>query len=361
MLLTDILSDEEYNSSEDSDFTPGEIDNKHEVVTLLSDSDSDSGLDSESDSDSNNPLAKKRKHLLDPEVEVAEIHNSGDEKITSQPKHELKSTKKAKFRNIANDRGGGIVKTRSQCSQEKKVIESQHKNETAVTIDVDAVWEAMNSGKPLPNSSEPPETKNSQSNSEEISLSSTSLQTKNSSNAQVEVCSRSKAYDEGPNSMIKIKQTYKFAGKFHFEEKIVARGSAEAKLYLKSLSDASKVNLVELETQGQVLKIKRPPKLARTSIFEPSSHKMPQRTDLRLGVRRQNPLVASDLMKEGKKLNTVEKSIIDWAGFVDKEGIADELEAASKSKHSYKTHQEFLARVEQKKEEESRRARGFTS
>lgn len=60
-----------------------------------------------------------------------------------------------------------------------------------------------------------------------------------------------------------------------------------------------------------------------------------------------------------KKLNTVEKSAMDWAGFVDKEGIKDELDAAGKSKGAYKARQEFLARVEAKKVEDERRARGL--
>lgn len=63
--------------------------------------------------------------------------------------------------------------------------------------------------------------------------------------------------------------------------------------------------------------------------------------------------------QDAKKLNTVEKSAMDWAGFVDKEGIADELDAAGKSKNAYKARQEFLARVEQKKDDDARRARGL--
>lgn len=81
--------------------------------------------------------------------------------------------------------------------------------------------------------------------------------------------------------------------------------------------------------------------------------------DLHFGVRKDTGVVLLGAGKDAKKLNTVEKSAMDWAGFVDKEGIADELDAAGKSKGAYKSRQEFLARVEQKKEEESRRARGL--
>lgn len=50
---------------------------------------------------------------------------------------------------------------------------------------------------------------------------------------------------------------------------------------------------------------------------------------------------------------------MDWAGFVDKEGIKDDLDAAGKSKGAYKSRQEFLARIERKKEADERRARGL--
>ena len=60
---------------------------------------------------------------------------------------------------------------------------------------------------------------------------------------------------------------------------------------------------------------------------------------------------------QAKKLNTVEKSRMDWAGYVDKEGIKDELELAGKSKGSYTAREDFLARSEARREEDSRRVR----
>lgn len=57
---------------------------------------------------------------------------------------------------------------------------------------------------------------------------------------------------------------------------------------------------------------------------------------------------------KGRKLNTVEKSKMDWAGFVDKEGIREELEVAEKGKESYLHRKEFLERVEGKREEARR-------
>ena len=64
--------------------------------------------------------------------------------------------------------------------------------------------------------------------------------------------------------------------------------------------------------------------------------------------------------ENAKKLNTVEKSRMDWAGYVDKEGFKDDLELASKSKASYAARQDFLARSEAIREEDARRARQAT-
>ncbi|RKF64510.1 SWR1-complex protein 5 [Erysiphe neolycopersici] len=345
------LSEDGYNSSEDSDFAPEKTDTNHDDVS------------SDSDSDSENSFTKKRKRVSNIHSTCLDTYDSGDEKIISVSN----SAKKARFQNVSVDRNGdggdaeGFVKTRSQHSKEReKDYEKQIIDKSAITIDVDAVWEAMKLGKPLPNSYETSPTK-SQSHPKDNLQDDTSQQVKILSHSQAQVCPRDKNNDEGPDSMIKIKRTYKFAGKFHTEEKFVARGSAEAKLHLKSLSDTSGANLHESALSDHISKFKRPPKLARTSIFEPISKNTPQRSDLHLGVRRETSLLASDILKDGKKLNTVEKSAMDWASFVDKEGIADELDAASKSKDAYKARQEFLARVEQKKEDNTRKARGFIS
>ncbi len=154
---------------------------------------------------------------------------------------------------------------------------------------------------------------------------------------------------------IKIQRTYKFAGKVHTEEKLVPRDSAEAKLWLQSQkgetpaqsSDTS--NLVRL----------RPPKKARRSVFEPILETLQQRTDLHFRVpdRAAGAIIDLNSVGSAKKLNTVEKSKMDWAGFVDKEGLKDELETAGKAKDSYLDRQEFLARVDDKREEEARIAR----
>lgn len=159
--------------------------------------------------------------------------------------------------------------------------------------------------------------------------------------------------------MVMIKRTYNFAGKVHVEQKLVPRNSAEAKLFLASQPDPSSAPAPETTSSDPFTKPKRPPKLARRSVFEPIVEGLLKRTDLHFGVRKESDVELTGITGKEKKLNTVEKSAMDWAGFVDKAGIKDDLDAAGKSKGAYRARQEFLARVEQKKEEEARRARGL--
>ena len=61
--------------------------------------------------------------------------------------------------------------------------------------------------------------------------------------------------------------------------------------------------------------------------------------------------------EKARKLNTVEKSKMDWEAEVERQGMREELEKAEKSGGSYLGRMEFLGRVEGKGEDEARRAR----
>lgn len=166
---------------------------------------------------------------------------------------------------------------------------------------------------------------------------------------------------EGPDLMVMIKRTYNFAGKVHTEQKLVPRNSAEAKLWLASQRDpapGADSQPQAGDASSAVAKPRRATKRARKSVFEPVTE-IPRRTDLHFGPRMESEVALVDVGREAKKMNTVDKSAMDWARFVDEEGIADELDAAGKSKGAYKARQEFLARVESKKVEDERRARGL--
>jgi hypothetical protein len=230
---------------------------------------------------------------------------------------------------------------------------------TAATVDVDALWSQMISGKASP-APPPKPTIERGSLSPDIRRGAANL-TVQQTNGRNDSRSRSTTLSDGPDSMIMIKRTYNFAGKSHTEQKLVPKNSAEARLYLASQTPAPEAPPPPSTSSTPFLKPKRPLKKIRRSVFEPTVEGLPQRTDLHFGVRKDTGVTLLGDLGAGKekKLNTVEKSAMDWAGFVDKEGIKDELDAAGKSKGAYRARQEFLARVEMNKLEEERRLRGL--
>ncbi|KAI1003786.1 hypothetical protein K3495_g4422 [Podosphaera aphanis] len=342
-----IPDDENYVSSEDSDFAP-DIASRDEEV-----SDEDSQLDEDT---TQSDVFKRKKHGPPLEKEKHEFENSGDETVIVQGKKKAKKKAKKNAKEgqqktyTAEDVEGqdSLIRTRSMYALDKVERKKTSMPTTAVTIDVDAVWQAMVSGKPLPTMETLSAAKANSCLSEMVDGSQNLHESCTDTHAQDTII------DDGQNSMITIKRTYNFAGKIHEEEKVVPRNSAEAKLYMTTHSNAS------TEPPSKKLeKPKRPLKLAYRSIFEPVPENMPKRTDLHFGTRRANRVLLAGVVNQEKKLNTVQKSAIDWASFVDKEGISDELDAAGKSKGAFKARQEFLARVEQKKEEQARRAKGL--
>jgi hypothetical protein len=359
-----ILDDEDYgSSSEDSDFAPDAV--PAQV------SDESSGEESEPEPavatvKKAKPRSAKRKRGQDDEAEDAGFENSGDEAIIE--KGLKKQKKKKKGKEVDEDEGGegGLIKTRSMRALEyaptpvsrrdanaccRKVEKKPRVDISAATVDVDALWAEMISGKTKPR--EPESDPNAGTATDAPGSSSPNTSRNGLPPAGV---INEPTLDDGPDAMIMIKRTYNFAGKVHTEQKLVPRNSAEAKLFL-----ASQENATDPSTEDASLilvKPKRPTKKARRSVFEPILD-IPQRRDLHFGVRKDSGVEITAIGRDAKKLNTVEKSAMDWAGFVDKEGIKDDLDAAGKSKGAYRARQEFLARVEQKKDDEARRARGL--
>ncbi|KAL2164651.1 hypothetical protein VTH06DRAFT_3868 [Thermothelomyces fergusii] len=325
-----IPDDEDYVSEEDSDFAPDDA-----PVEEFSGSDDDD----EDPAGVEQPIPGKRKREGgDDAAEDAGFENSGDEAIIEKGKRRLKKSKKQDDEEDDDDEGGegGLIKTRRMRAAEKAEKRAAVAS-GPVTIDVDALWAQMISepvvgrrtqdtapaAQPRADGNKPPSQAQSTPDKPEVA------------------------------DLIRIKRTYNFAGKVHMEEKLVPRDSAEAKLYLAEKgADAASTDDNPSATQ------KRMPRKAFRSVFEPvAAENVSQRADLNLALSER--LKARERAKEAeaKKLNTVEKSRMDWAGFVDREGIKDELELAGKSKHSYAARQEFLARSEAIREAEARRVR----
>ena len=207
------------------------------------------------------------------------------------------------------------------------------------TVDVDAIWAKLNSAPIKPPTTtgttqvdavEPPATRTEEGGRDAEST------VKGQSNGQTPN-SEGGTPTTPTEDMISIKRTYAFAGETMTEEKLVPKSSAEARLYLASQTAHQTLNPHALPGPP----LRRPKK--RVSRFEPNPD----------GIVKGLPSTAS----KGPKLNTVEKSRLDWAGYVDKEGIKEELDVAGKAKDGYLGKREFLNRAEAKRDEELRNAR----
>ncbi|KAI9873464.1 MAG: swr complex subunit [Pleopsidium flavum] len=233
---------------------------------------------------------------------------------------------------------GGLVKTRAQRAREEKERKPLASADNA-TVDVDALWRNMTSAQ------EEEETKMNATQTVPEGDASKAAKV-NANGTSIENGTRHGRIDPAPahmsnvpptEEMIIIKRTYAFAGETITEEKLVPKSSAEARLYLQPLQ----------EPNGSSIPVSKPPlrrPKKRTSMFEPNPD----------GIVKGLAPVGTN---KGPKLNTIEKSKLDWAGFVDKEGIAEELDDASKAKEGYLGRMDFLGRVEAKRDEEMKSAR----
>ncbi|KAJ6111213.1 hypothetical protein N7486_003448 [Penicillium sp. IBT 16267x] len=329
------LDDESYNSAEDEDF---QLEGAHD----------DSDLSS--DDDAAEPAQKKRKTNKKSEIPEDEL-DSGDEvtiRKAREKREKRRKGKKSKGKNAADDdmdldddEGGigGFVRTRAMKQQ---IREEQERKPLAkidgATIDVDALWEQMNTpGSELglrPNQmkhdSEPiPETDHANAHMKDHAPKPEN----DSRHAHGEL-------------MIKIKRTYEFAGEMITEEKTVPKNSAEAKAFLSSGQNVVE-NAEDVAAPNRNLR--RP--LRKISRFDPNPTGAIKKS------WEKQALEAGDQNASGPKINTVEKSRLDWAQYVDQAGISDELRVHSKAKEGYMGRMDFLGRTEARRDEEARQAR----
>lgn len=223
----------------------------------------------------------------------------------------------------------------------RKAERKAHAVTGPVTIDVDALWASMTAAPILPSkddASTPAATAESQS-----------IDANNNNNDDAQQQQQQQAATDS-SEMVQIKRTYKFAGKTHTETKLVPRDSAEARLYLASSDPAATTPNDDEQPAAASSSLRK----AFRSAFEPALTIVDGgRADLDLRLQARNTAAAA----AAKKLNTVEKSRMDWAGFVDKEGIQDELALAGRAKGAYAEREGFLARTEARREEDARRVR----
>lgn len=212
------------------------------------------------------------------------------------------------------------------------------------TVDVDSLWEIMNSGDTdlglLP----------SQNGNEEPSADADEGKV---AGGEEKVEPDQKQQTQYPDEFVKIKRTYKFAGEMNTEEKIVPKDSAEAKIFMASEGDADTLTAADVEdaSNAKAIKLRRP--LRKLSRFDPN----PTGSIQRSWEKQPTTLSAEAENARGPKINTVEKSRLDWAAYVDQAGIKDELKVHSKAKEGYLGRMDFLDRVGAKQDEERRNVR----
>ncbi|ODV77353.1 BCNT-domain-containing protein [Suhomyces tanzawaensis NRRL Y-17324] len=142
---------------------------------------------------------------------------------------------------------------------------------------------------------------------------------------------------------IQIESSYTFAGRLITETKLVDADSAEAKAYLNSTASITRVP-GQKTIRSHVTVLRTIP-----GTTEP--------TELKIKLKRPS-LIDKFLSTYGskkQKLSTLEKSRLDWASFVDKRDIADELKLHGKA--GYLDRQDFLGRVQDKRDIEYQKAK----
>lgn len=253
---------------------------------------------------------------FDPTAVTAGADASGSDSDSGELRKKRKRrVSDSSVESFGNDSGGegGLIKTRAQRAKEgyeKPRLGSVLASADASTTDVDELWRQMNSKPTKP--SPPPETV-------ELEI----VEKKEEKEGEIKVNA------EGEET-ITISRTYTFAGTTHTELKTVPRSSQEARTYLSNLSATSAAATPPIDL---TLPPRRPPPKKRASMFDAAA-------------AARKPAVAAS----AQKLNTLEKSRLDWAGFVDKEGISEELKKHTRGDKAYLDRQAFLGRVEENRD-----------
>ncbi len=338
--IVDVMEDE-YDEEADSDFEVA--DNKDDVVSSSCE-DSEGGAELP---DTGRPKKRRKITKAAPKAEDLGELDSGDEatiRELEKAKRKQKREGQLEEDDSEGEETGWRAKTRAMRERDK---EEKKKNKLATTkgstIDVDKLWEEMNRpGGPVL----PPHSTANEDESTGKENDAGQGAPKPRANAQ-DLASMTKAAPESQgvtDDMITIKRTYEFAGEVHIEVKTVPKSSAEARLWLSQQSSKD-----SQATGANARPLRRP--LRKISRFDPNLNNLES-------IKRSWEMQYNvDGTVKGHKLNTVEKSKMDWAAHVDQEGLKEELDEHAKAKEGYLGRMDFLGQVEQRREEEARISR----
>lgn len=253
-----------------------------------------------------------------------------------------------------------------RCHRKQEKAEFRAADRGQVTVDVDSLWAQLSSVPIGRQKLEPPAPPHVPANTDSTQANNELTQSHAGDTGNK---------DDEDDEMITIKRSYGYAGQTVTEKKRVLKSSAEAKLYL-STHDPSKAQGAKSPSpdsahdQEHSQQLRRP--LRRASRFEPNPtgeakglplERQRLRTPSRTDVLAQQERREDEDRRKGKvqKLTTVQKSAIDWAAHVDREGLKEELDVYGRSKSGFLGRMEFMRGVKGRKENEERTARLATS
>ena len=339
----DLEPEEEYDENADEDFNP-------EAAAA------DEGASSSSEEGESVPAPaskKPQKGQQKRKSEAVDELDSGDEATIQERK---KKRRKADTGPVEDGESGGegvLIKTRAQRLAEK-VEKKQRRKVTGgeVTIDVDDAWARLKSipvGRPV--GYEPATTKDRDGDAVVLG------REQNKENIDATASAK-----DDPHDMINITRRIEYAGEVTEVEERVPRSSKEAQRYLAEHPEADPSQAKENTQTSTVL---RP--LKRPSLFEPNPtalvkgvppEKLRPRAPSRLDVLMAEKRAEEERAKKAEKMTTVQKSALDWRGFVDQQqGLREELDEYGKSKGRFLEREDFLGRVEFARDVAAREAR----
>lgn len=328
----------DYDEAADDDFNP-EAAKEGEANGSASDSSEDEDGDATATAKGSTKQGPKRKRKT-AETAAADW-DSGDEVTIQQHKRRKRREAEAD----ADSGGeGGLIKTRAQ-RQAQKAEKKTHRRAHGgkVTVDVDELWKKLSSvpvGRPA-------------------ALPEGSAQDTEGASAPTA------AVDDDDADYITIKRSYRFAGERIQENKRVLRSSAEGRHYLSTHPSSPQASNPDLDSDPSKPPLNRP--LRRATLFDPNPSALvknlpPDRQRLRAPSRAdvllQEQRAEEEKKRKAVKMTTVQKSAVDWAGFVDsEEGLQAELDDYGKAKDNYLGQVGFLGGVEGRRAEAGRGAR----
>ncbi|KAG9191957.1 hypothetical protein G6011_10691 [Alternaria panax] len=339
------VADDRYHESSDEDFNPDAV----------------PALEASSSEDEDHVTIEPPQSKAKRKAPAGQDLDSGDEATIQAARRKRakkrgnKGSKQDEDELIISDHEGGeggLVKTRAQRRGEGRERRPLARTEGA-TVDVDALWTQMTAAplKPL-DPTKPHESAAPQHHPPVVNVS----------------------VSADKQEQLTVKKVFSFAGQDTAEEKQIPHTQLDK--YLRDgwktldapAATTSAAESPKHPSESTAPKIRRP--LRRLSRFDPNptgyvralapeyqlSWPRASATDLQ-PAQEITPEVDGSIPKKtekAQKLNVVDKSRMDWTGFVDKEGIAEELDTHGKTKEAYLGRMDFLAGVEARREEERR-------